>query len=675
LRASFLKKIILTFACFLTLGNLTTYAEDFVALDTIAGTGTMLRVSGLTPQTEFLLVLKNPNGEVSVFEKTTTTQGVFLEEIEGEFLEKSGKYKFDIVLKGEAPAFEPENVFTVLPGQISKEYSIVYPETQKVILGQDAQVTVLAKDQYQNPISELPLELIGENSSYLASTNKEGMAKFQVITNKKEIFQVQDIYSGITLKENLIVNVSQAIGNNDLQAQALEFFNLPNDVASGGTLTLGLRAIDQSNNKIENYQSTVRFSVDGENAIYARIPDDFTFEVDDQGEHVFNLAFSFQRPGSYLLRATDIDNPAIFGELQIEISGDFNSGFNSDTLTLDNPLAGTYSSATQVISGTADPGAKIAIFDNGIEIASTTVGISGKFNYTTGILAEGSHRFYVAELDENNQKIAQSATVEIKIDTSGAEIDDLIVTPDGQLMPQELMNVRLFVNEDISGASLRVDSSIFNFEEKEGFYEVEFTAPLEFGEYPVDITLIDELGNTTQNTAITTLYVGKKPSQAISPPAVQNLVAAADDNKVNLSWSNVEGHELPINRYRVYYGDSPARMINAVDTFDAKNEWFLPNLVKGQTYYFAVVAIDDQNNVSKEFSNIASASLTFQDVILENPDLDLDNGGPEAQEALKDLESEVSETGPEIFWLLTLSFISACFYIKSGRHDISTRIN
>jgi hypothetical protein len=37
-----------------------------------------------------------------------------------------------------------------------------------------------------------------------------------------------------------------------------------------------------------------------------------SFKAEDQGSHTFSLAFNFQKPGTYELRATDTDDLTIF---------------------------------------------------------------------------------------------------------------------------------------------------------------------------------------------------------------------------------------------------------------------------------------------------------------------------------------------------------------------------
>ena len=89
----------------------------------------------------------------------------------------------------------------------------------------------------------------------------------------------------------------------------------------------------------------------------------------------------FKQAGSYNLKVTDLDNFAVFGTKTITVSAGNSGNPNTQSgIVISNPVAGTYSSNMQVISGTAPAGAKLKIFDNDKEIASMITDASGKYS-------------------------------------------------------------------------------------------------------------------------------------------------------------------------------------------------------------------------------------------------------------------------------------------------------
>jgi len=68
-------------------------------------------------------------------------------------------------------------------------------------------------------------------------------------------------------------------------------------------------AVDAYGNVTTGYTGTIHFSSDED---HADLPDDYTFSAADAGTHTF--VATFNRFGTFYLRAADTADPRIFGE-------------------------------------------------------------------------------------------------------------------------------------------------------------------------------------------------------------------------------------------------------------------------------------------------------------------------------------------------------------------------
>lgn len=664
-------------------------------LDTVAGYSTVLRTSKSIPNANVIFEVKKPSGEIVTVNAKTSENGVAITDISDYHLKIAGEYRVGARL--ESSVVNSWKPFVVYPGAMSQTMSDIYPENQvSNVNGRPKPITVSLKDDFGNAIVDHQVKLIGngafsevETLGATNFTNEKGEVSFSVAHNAQGTItytaydvtadEVLSSYakvayfgSGNSLFQDVSPTFNYAAGNSSGAVDHFKFEDFADKITPGESTSLTLTAYDSNDQTVSNYEGTVRFSVSGANSIYATLPDDYTFDLSDQGSHTFSLAFNFQRIGQYSLKATDLDNIAVFAE---EVVGVIESTSLSADVPLDtvikitNPIAGTYSSNLQVISGKAEPGSGLKIFDNEIEIAQLIADIEGNFSFTTGLLIDGVHEIHVARVDSNGVVVDVSPTVKFTVDTSAPEIGEVTFEPAGEIIPGTAVRVRLAINEKISQAAMILNGTVFDLEDAgNSTYVGAFAAPMDFGDYAVDFVVTDELGNESKYEKYATFKVGSFPVAVKSyPENVINLVVIPDAGRVILEWAAVKEAINPIVRYRVYYGVSPNELTEAVDTFTTATNWYVPNLVNGSTYYFAVVAVDSKGNTSQGFSNIAEATPFLS--VIDVPTVDVLEGQAGA-DALNDLERDVADAGPEVMWLFVLSAIAGYFYSTERRRRL-----
>lgn len=687
-------KIFLVSALFL-IGN-SAFAQtgqiiEAYGLNTVAGYSTVLRSSQALPNTDLVFNLKKPSSEIIPIEAKTNLNGVAIADVSDYYTRQAGTYYVSVYPKG-GNVSTSFNSFEVYANDVSETQSLVFPSDQVVRSATErAYVNVQLLDNYKNPIQGHLVKLIPSNSNSKISSVSDisdnlGQMKFEVSSSASGAvsYSVYDVTADKLLEKQSKVlyftgsasifekpktNYSYyasvlSIGG---PADSLKFENLSTVIHPGDNASVTVKAYDASNQLATDYKGTVRFSVIGDNAQFANIPDDYTFTALDQGSHVFSLAFSFQQIGNYQIKVTDLANIAIFGEQTFSVTAASSADLPTTSgIVIKNPITGsTSSSNVQVITGTAAPGSKLKIYDNDIEIGSLIADIAGSFSHTTGVLIAGQHQFYVASVNDAGIITNTSQPVTVTIDTEPPEISQILVEPSGSVDPSTPVKVKLFTDDQLSKAAMVLQGSINEMSmTNPGVYEVTVAAPVEFGQYPLDFVLTDSLGNESNVKNQGTISVGKLSAPETVIANTSNLVATPGDGRITLNWTAPQGATTPIKNYRVHYGISPNQLSEAVDTLTNATTWYIPNLQNGVTYYFAVIPVDQQGKTPKTFNQIVPGTPNPPVVATPPPSFIF---GADGAEALDDMEEDASKSGPEMLWLVVLSAFGGIFYCQARK--------
>ncbi|MEH3096436.1 Ig-like domain-containing protein, partial [Klebsiella aerogenes] len=96
------------------------------------------------------------------------------------------------------------------------------------------------------------------------------------------------------------------------------------------------------------------------------------------------------------------------------------------------PLAsgGLTNDATPALSGTAEAGSTVTIFDKGIQIGTAVADEDGHWSFTPDPLGEGEHRFSTTVTDVAGNTSGHSPDFVLSVDTTVAPVSDLQVTDD-----------------------------------------------------------------------------------------------------------------------------------------------------------------------------------------------------------------------------------------------------
>ncbi len=685
----------------------TPFKPEAYGMDTIAGFEAHIYSSKTFADKKVIFTIVKPSGVELNIPVVSDEDGIAEFDLYDYHTKKAGEYK--IAARLEDSVNGKFNSFTVFPDSVSSENSEF--ETSKLIAkanGKDKiHITVKLKDKHNNPIKGHEVAVISSRSddevvrfSEKPFTNDDGSIIFAVSSNKSGV----SVYSFLDSTANKVLNKRLEIAYTDINdaggwvetayAQAgevayLEFENLPPTILPNSDVDFTLTAKDAEGGVVPNYSGTVHFSVEGDNSIYASLPNDYTFDVDfDSGSHDFEGAGSslnFAQTGTYTVVATDLDNFTIRGTEDILVGSGTTAPAGDDTTTpsdteliIDSPSSGTYSENTFTISGTA-PGTdlNIQIFDNDVPLGETEVEGDRTFAFQTDELIDGSHTLLAVALDAEDTIQYTSDEVTFEVDTMPPEVENITFTPSTGIQTGDVLDILVTSEPNVLQGAVVFNIDIAELEQDPNDptkYLASIQAPSEPGEYPLDVILVDELGNEGSYTDVAMIEISENGEGTIDgeeepmeedinqPPSdVFGVQSASSDSRVTLTWQPATD-DSAVDHYKIYYGLTPSNLDRVVDTFDNKTTWYIPNLVNGREYFFSVAAVDDEGLESENQSSIVSG-IPFTEAPVTAP---AEQEPPEVK-AQPPIGPEMESTGPEMIWFLLISVFISQLYFKFKR--------
>ncbi len=679
------------------------------AIDTIAGYSSLIKITS-APFSEVEILIKKPDNTQLIIPAKSDQEGEANLDLYGYHTKKAGTYFISGKLKSEEN-FGTEQEFKVYADELSLERSQIKADKLLALSNGLDQINliIILVDQYNNPLKSHNVKIISSRNEDKVllqgakETDAQGKITFTVSSTLPgmSIYSVFDTITNQALKDRVKIvyykeSTLKSIGGEanilmtDVSAQSLtigplrrfKIEELPPTVKVNESLNFKITALDEQDNLVTNYNGTIHFATTDS---HANLPGDYTFQANDLGEHTFSLSLNFSTPGIQTLTISDLADPEIKGEVEIKVENETGSGSSPQNspakIILQKPQPGIYSDSNILIEGETTPGTTVKIFDQDKELTTVKSNSNNLFTYNSTNLSPGEHRIYAVALDEKNNISATSELITITIDTTAPQIDSIKLTPDGPVPPGTSVTLEIF-----SEPGLRQVAAVFNEEiyelsadiENTGRYFTMLKAPATPEDYPVDLILVDQLGNdiSFKEKAVVTVNgeSSLNSSSDSSPSKVTTVQAVPGDKRVTLSWAESQD-DTGINHYRIYFGTDQSNLSQVANTFTNATTWYIPNLAPDTTYYFSVTAIDTDNNESPQGSEIiASSSLAMggeEETVHPINSSEESLGGDSYEEdhlSNDDLPEKQPDSGPEpiIILLASVIFINLYFHFKKS---------
>lgn len=296
------------------------------------------------------------------------------------------------------------------------------------------------------------------------------------------------------------------------------------------------------------------------------------------------------------------------------------------TGTLSN---GAFTNDTRpVLSGSAEAGARVAIYDNGTLLATVTAAIDGTWEYLTTTLGNGQHVFTAIATDAAGNVSPVSGGFTINVDTIAPSIPLLVSVVDdiaGGVFNAALSNgqltndarptlngtaeagstISIYDGSTLLGTALVQSNNSWSFTP---------TTPLANGSHTFTVTATDAAGNTSGATAGFSVVVD---TTAPTQPSISSIIDDVGPNTgpigsnqpTNDARPTLNGSTEANARVDIYDNGSFVTSVTA----DGSGNWsYTPTTALAQgTHSFTITATDSAGNTS----GISSAAAIVVDTV------------------------------------------------------------
>lgn len=249
--------------------------------------------------------------------------------------------------------------------------------------------------------------------------------------------------------------------------------------------------------------------------------------------------------------------------------------------------------AVQTFSGTAEPLARVLLFDGVNQFASTPVGSDGNWSYTPLTpIADGTHLWRARTLDPAGNRSDYTATRTLKIDTiapaapaiaapaAAAKVNTRTPTFSGTAEPQATVSVSEGVTRFCATAAA-----------PNGNWSCPSEVLISDGDHTVQVVARDAAGNEGPVTE-------RSFSLDATPPLAPTILAPADGLNTTATQLEVSGTASPLARVKIY--DAAVELIEVTAGLDGAWSHTFDPVAEGD-YVVTAREIDD-------FENLSSAS-------------------------------------------------------------------
>lgn len=618
------------FSIFLSLGSVMAQDPWIQVSDVRAGEEIPVQITGLLDSETVQIALKRPSSSDINTSLTADRSGSVHAELPGLYSQLAGDYSLEVLRSVSSRTFKDD--FAVVAGPVSAYRSLISlnENAQPADGKSEIAFEVRAYDAFGNAVKGAPVRAFsGQNGTSVIvqpTTDSFGRSKGKAVSSTPGVVNISAMVKDTLIQDKQEVifhlptqgmpSVGQGLGDflraqifDDQNLLGLGYFeieNLPSEVTQGEFIGMRVVAYDTNGQIFKDYDGTVEFASTDDQG---ELPNEYTFENEDQGVHDFDLAVRFGTPGDQTLSVRDRVETLKVGERAIRV---LPSNTTTDppivtepgTIVIDTPSNnGLYNTKRLTISGRA-PGLSVLQVRFGkapayqIATADLQVQPNGTFAYQTPTLIEGYHEVSVASLDNT----IESSVVAFTIDATPPESMAVSIDPEGTKQPNDIFNLNLQSSEPLALVQCVFNESIFALNPAgENTYSTQLAAPQECGQYPVGCTVSDEVGNQYEEPNATVVKVCEEgpivePGN-IAPGAPTNLSGTPDVEKVTLLWSpSVDDGE--IKNYRVSFLEEGTTEIQENIVPDNRTQWYVDGLTECVKYRFTVTAIDDQGEES-----------------------------------------------------------------------------
>ena len=251
---------------------------------------------------------------------------------------------------------------------------------------------------------------------------------------------------------------------------------------------------------------------------------------------------------------------------------------------------------TPTISGTAEAGTVVTLFEGTVQRASITADADGKWSYTFSTpLTDGEHQITLTATDAAGNVSEASASLNFTVDTQAP------ATPARPVLDERSSIInnnkpRIYGTAEAGAVVILYDKGVAVDSitaDADGKWSYAFPAALADGDHQISLTATDAAGNVSEGSATLNFTVD---TQAPAAPAMPVLVSTHKNGATNTTRPVLSGKAEAGSTVTIYSGSTVVTTVMA----DASGNWsytFTDALADG-TYPVTISATDAAGNIS-----------------------------------------------------------------------------
>lgn len=602
-------------------------ACNISALDTVAGLGTQVTITGCTDAGSTSLTLRSPSGTTGYTQQISLdASGNAMTLIPSKYTLSAGTYS--------VTAAGTSTTFSVIADRADDSHSILSATPDSIRSnGQDAiTVTAVLRDKYDNPVAGRTVALISSRASddvnaLSSQTDEDGrmlwtvratesgpmtLIPYDVISAKQLSLRADiTVLGGIASTTSYRASLTSLGGDGDISAElastAVDNFELSlpqnvTDVNANELFSMKIRAMNGTS-LVRGYVGTlVVESSDPEAELPKKgedpkAPDAGRIDMRsvDQGERNLSLIFVLRKRGVQTITVYDKLDPTVKGVITLNVTRDGES--QNEVIVIKDPLDRSHIKGTSVkLQGTAPSLVNLKV-KGGLMEVDTETDAEGIFRVDVPLNpADKEVTLFVT----SESGTMESQPVHLIIDDTPPEIETMTINP-AEGKTEQVAELTVVSEAGLTSVTAEFLGQTVTLTEKDNLYTAPLTAPKEPGTYDIAVTATDSVGNTSTMLMKWTV----KPRQMAS---VTGVKAESQPQQVSLSWTEIDS--VPIAEYKIYIAreSDPSNYLYSISTKKPVTSAVIRDLPLGETYQFSLTAISPEGEESTQKSEPVTAS-------------------------------------------------------------------
>ncbi len=375
---------------------------------------------------------------------------------------------------------------------------------------------------------------------------------------------------------------------------------IPPTARMNEAIDVTIRAVDSDKKVVTWYRWSIIFVPE---SFWDTVPmpwKSIAFTAEDNGEKKFSKWVIFKSTGKQKVSVVDVTDD-ISWEASINVeSTSSNTGTLLESINVISPSKDSkIASEVVVVSGTARKNSKLNISLNWKNVGSVISDESWVFTKSLSWITQATNLLSIDLVDGAGKIIGKSEDISFEKISSWPGFYNLTVLPWLQVQASSKLTITVDADPWMSEVIIVMDSaSLKAMEGDSGKYTVETVAPANVWEYPISVSITNNLGQKVDKSDYLSLSVSAKPS------TFENVKATTEWEKVVFNFS-LTNPPSDLEKFKISYTDKETGMkgesitwsANKIIKEDWKYEWYINNLGEWKTYSFVISSLRADDSI------------------------------------------------------------------------------